>query len=87
MATHSSIVAWRVPQTAEPGGLQSKVSEPDTTEQLTLSLCTNASFLFCYYTRVIQNVLTEEKWVSSAWDLSVRFSSVSHLCHYFKRKI
>ena len=59
MSTHSSIVAWRVPWTAEPGGLQSKVSEPDTTEQLTLSLCTNASFLFCYYTLVIQNILPE----------------------------
>ena len=23
MATHSSILAWRVPQTEEPGGLQS----------------------------------------------------------------
>ena len=23
MATHSSIVAWRIPQTEEPGGLQS----------------------------------------------------------------
>ena len=24
MATHSSILAWRIPWTAEPGGLQSK---------------------------------------------------------------
>ena len=23
MATHSSIVAWKIPQTEEPGGLQS----------------------------------------------------------------
>ena len=23
MATHSSILAWRIPQTEEPGGLQS----------------------------------------------------------------
>ena len=33
MATHSSILAWRIPQTEEPGG----VTEPDTTEQLILS--------------------------------------------------
>ena len=26
MATHSSILAWRVPWTEEPGGLQSKGS-------------------------------------------------------------
>ena len=30
MATHSSILAWRIPWTEEPGGLQSK--ESDTTE-------------------------------------------------------
>ena len=32
MATHSSILAWRIPWTEEPGGLQSTGS--DTTEQL-----------------------------------------------------
>ena len=33
MATHSSIVAWRIPWTEEPGGLQSMgLQESDTTE-------------------------------------------------------
>ena len=33
--THSSILAWRIPWTEEPGGLQSVGSqELDTTEQL-----------------------------------------------------
>ena len=33
MATHSSILAWRIPWTEEPGGLQSMESqESDTTE-------------------------------------------------------
>ena len=27
MATHSSIVAWKIPQTEEPGGLQSMGSQ------------------------------------------------------------
>ena len=36
MATHSNIVAWRIPWTEEPGRLQSGVAESDTTEQLTL---------------------------------------------------
>ena len=27
MATHSSILAWRIPRTEEPGGLQSKGSQ------------------------------------------------------------
>ena len=39
MATHSSILAWKIPWTEEPGGLQSMGSwESDTTKQLTRSL-------------------------------------------------
>ena len=39
MATHSSVLAWRIPWTEEPGGLQYMVSQkPDMTKQLTLSL-------------------------------------------------
>ena len=30
MATHSSIVAWRIPWTEEPGGLQSMRSQSQT---------------------------------------------------------
>ena len=41
MATHSSILAWRIPWKEEPGGLQSKGGkESDTTERLiTLRMC------------------------------------------------
>ena len=36
MATHSSILAWRIPGTGEPGELQPMgCKESDTTEQLT----------------------------------------------------
>ena len=36
MATHSSTLAWRIPWTEEPGGLQSRgCRELDTTERLT----------------------------------------------------
>ena len=35
MATHSNVLAWRIPGTGEPGGLQSMGSlESDTTERL-----------------------------------------------------
>ena len=36
MATHSSILAWRIPWTEEPGGLQSVqgVAESDMMERL-----------------------------------------------------
>ena len=30
MATHSSILTWRIPQTEEPGGLQSMGSQSQT---------------------------------------------------------
>ena len=33
MATHSSILAWRIPWTEEPGRLQSMGSQRDTTEE------------------------------------------------------
>ena len=34
MATHSSILAWRIPWTEEPGRLQTTGSQSDTTERL-----------------------------------------------------
>ena len=38
MATHSGILAWRIPWTEEPGGLQSVGAKgSDTTGQLSLS--------------------------------------------------
>ena len=38
MVTHSSTLAWGIPWTEDPGGLQSMGSQRDTTEQVTLSL-------------------------------------------------
>ena len=32
MATHSSILAWEIPWTGEPGGIVHRVAELDTTE-------------------------------------------------------
>ena len=40
MAAHSSILAWRIPWTEEPGGLQSMWSQSGMTEQLR---CTSIS--------------------------------------------
>jgi len=43
MATHSNILAWEIPQTEEPGGLQSmgpqSQTTPEATEQQQVSLC------------------------------------------------
>ena len=47
MAAHSSILAWRIPWTEEPGGVQSRGrTESGTTERLTLLLF---SFFQCVY--------------------------------------
>ena len=54
MATHSSILAWRIPQTVEPGYSLQGGKESDTTERLhftfTLMLCPSTflkSWFFC----------------------------------------
>ena len=35
MATHASVLTWRIPWTEEPGGLQSMGSQSEMTERLT----------------------------------------------------
>ena len=49
MATHSSTLAWEIPWTAEPGGLQSLGSqkESETTEQLNNNRSGGVSSIFC----------------------------------------
>ena len=47
VATHSSILAWRIPWTEEPGRLQSMASQSDTTEWLTLSLSVFINTSYC----------------------------------------
>ena len=57
MATHSSVLAWEIPWTEEPGGLQSMGSQRDTTEQLTFSLhFTSARAL--HHTSPVMGVIT-----------------------------
>ena len=44
MATHSSILAWRIPWMEEPGGLK-EVKESDTTERLHFTILSTTIFL------------------------------------------
>ena len=47
MASHSSILAWRIPWTEEPGGLQSRVSQSQTRlKQLSMLTQRNNKYLF-----------------------------------------
>ena len=44
MATHTSIFAWEIPWTEEPGGLHSGIAKSDTTERLGEELTGHLSF-------------------------------------------
>ena len=51
MATHSSILAWEIPWTEEPGGLQSiGHKESDTTEQLRHTVLQGLFFIVVKHT-------------------------------------
>ena len=50
MATHSSILAWRIPWTEEPGGLQSMKSQKSRTQLIDLN---NNSQCFDFFQRQI----------------------------------
>ena len=58
MATHSSVLAWRIPWTEEPGRLQSwGRRESDRTEWLTLSLSESRWVQVVANVQVIKNVI------------------------------
>ena len=57
MAAHSSILAWRIPWTEEPGGLQSRgCKESDTTERLsTQPSCREIQHILVVFSRWCAN--------------------------------
>ena len=55
--THSSITAWRIPWTEEPGGLQSMVSQSEMTERLILSHTHTHAYLYmCVHAQLLSHV-------------------------------
>ena len=73
MAIHSSILAWEIPWTEEPGGLYSPQDhkESDTTEQLTLSLLQLftmqlSDFTFTFYFHALEKEMATHSSVL-AW--------------------
>ena len=65
MATHSSILAWRIPWTEEPGGLQSMgLQTLHTTERLTL-----------HFVSYILNCLTFCTMLSPLWSCALTIPS------------
>ena len=63
MATHTSILAWRIPWTEEPGGLYSPRGrkESDTTERLTLTHLQNCFNSFRVMPKALKNVSEQIK--------------------------
>ena len=56
MTTHSSILAWRIPGTEEPGGLQSKLSQREMTEQAGRCILQLKFCVFSFY-RINKNIV------------------------------
>ena len=71
-ATHPSILAWRIPWTEEPGGLQSVGSQTDPTKRLILCViliylldCEHIKLIPCVMASLLVSLtLTASKW---AW--------------------
>ena len=83
MATHSSILAWRIPWIEEPGGLWSLGSQREKTEQLTLSLFPMLKFTcrLSHANPVVVNAI-RVNYINELRDImipSVQFSSVQSL--------
>ena len=64
MATHSNILAWRIPCTEEPDRLQSMGSQRDMTEQLTLS-----------FKRVGEGDRGRDGWMASLFQWTLTWSN------------
>ena len=71
MATHSSILAWRIPGTEEPGGLHSMDKESDTTEWHTHTFANKGLYNWScrFFSSYVQmwELDHEEVWVPKNW--------------------
>ena len=55
MATHSSILAWRIPRTAECGALQCMGFQGQTCRE------TNTTFIFSLTTKILKQITIHDK--------------------------
>ena len=84
MATHSSILAWRIPWTEEPGGLQSSCKELDTTE-VSQHACTHICLIFKWLSNKIAQV--RNCHMPFLKNSSVETQVVCHTSHPFKVQV
>ena len=86
MATHSSVLAWRIPWTEEPGGLQSMGLQRDMMDRL-MSTTTKARrwtqkmyLLICWYLTLKAN---SSQWLTHGdWSVSFACLWTSYLLSY-----
>ena len=71
MATHSGVLAWKIPWTEEPGGLQSMWSQRDITERLSMSSMVKGCVCVCVCCVQLCNTM----------DCSLPGSSVHQILH------
>ena len=89
MATHSSVLAWRIPWTEKPGGLQSMGSlESDTTERLPFHFSLscigegNGNPLQC---SCLENLRDGEAWWAAIY--GVAQSQTTHIYMEFRKMV
>ena len=69
MATHSSVLAWRVPGMGEPGGLPSLGSQSRTRlKWLSSSLCILSMHIYCILYWKLKTEWLLHVWILSSWD-------------------
>ena len=72
MATHSSILAWKIPWTEEPGGLCSPwgCKEPDTTERLGLIIIVIIIIIFPLQCSCLENPRDGGAWWAAIYEVA-----------------
>ena len=83
MATHSSILAWRIPWTEEPGGLRAMRLQKSRTrlKRFSTRACTfttSAPRQPCFFLRKTHFNFTEDPWnIRDLWNVRIRCPFVS----------
>ena len=79
MATHSSILAWRIPWKEEPGGLQSTGSQRVGHDWATSLILNGLLYIFIYYLYDISNINNKIRLYGAVFSVYVGRSQLLHM--------
>ena len=79
MATHSSILAWRIPWKEEPGGLQSPGSQRVGHDWATSLILNGLLYIFIYYLYDISNINNKIRLYGAVFSVYVGRSQLLHM--------